>query len=165
MALEDKEKTSFITDCGFLCYRIMSFDLKNIGIIYQHLINKVFRDQIGRNMEVYVDNMLVKSKSARTHIDDLGEVFAILRKYRMKLNPAKSAFRVTSEKFLDFMVSNREIEANPEKIRAMQEMAPPRMPYRKDCRFEPVVLRLAERCLPFFKILKQPKNFQWTEEC
>ena len=77
-------------------------------------------------MEIYVDDMLVKSQSIRTHINDLEEVLAILQKYKMKLNPAKCVFGITSRKFLGFMVSNQGIKANLEKIKTVQEMISPR---------------------------------------
>jgi hypothetical protein len=96
----DQEKTSFITDRGLYCYKMMSFGLKNVGATYQRLVNKMFRDQIGRNIEVYVDDMLVKSIRAAVHIADLRETFETLRTHKMKLNPAKYAFGVSSEKFL-----------------------------------------------------------------
>ena len=83
----------------------MHFELKNAGATYQKLVNKIFSKQIGRNMEVYVDNMLVKSKEEFTHLDDLRETFATLKQYQMKLNPSKYVFGVTSGKFLGFMVS------------------------------------------------------------
>ena len=89
-------------------------------------MNKVFKVQIGRNMKVYMDDMLVKSKSSMNHVADLEEIFSALQKYKMKLNPTKCAFRVTSGKFLGFMVSGCGIEANPEKIHAIQEMTAPR---------------------------------------
>ena len=77
---------------------------------------KMFSKQIERNMEVYVDDMLVKSKEELAYLDDLRETFATLRQYQMKLNPSKCAFRVASRKFLGCMVSQRGIEANPEKV-------------------------------------------------
>ena len=91
----------------------MPFGLKNVGAIYQRLVNKMFSKHIGRNMEVYVDNMLAKSKEKLTHLDDLTETFATFKQYQMKLNPSKCAFGVASGKFLGFMVSQREIEENP----------------------------------------------------
>jgi hypothetical protein len=100
----------------------MPFGLKNARATYQRLVNKMFQAQIGKNMKVYVDDMLVKSEESGDHIHDLCEAFATLKKYEMKLNPAKCAFGVSSEKFLGYMVSGRGIEANPEKIRAVMEM-------------------------------------------
>jgi hypothetical protein len=100
----------------------MPFGLKNAGATYQWLVNKMFQTQIGRNMEVYMDDMLVKSAKLGDHINDLHEAFGTLKLYGMKLNPAKCAFGVSSGKFLGYMVSSRGIEANPEKIRAVLEM-------------------------------------------
>ena len=104
----------------------MPFRLKNAGATYQRLVNKMFSKQIGRNMEVYVDDMLVKSKEELTHLDDLRETFATLKQYQMKLNPSKCVFGVASGKFLGFMVSQRGIEANPEKLQAIINMASPK---------------------------------------
>ena len=87
----------------------------------------MFSKQIGRNMEVYVDDMLVKSKEESTHLDDLEETFTTLRQYQMKLNPSKCAFGIASGKFLGFMVSQRGIEANLENVRAILDMTLPRM--------------------------------------
>uniref|UniRef100_A0A2N9GCW7 Uncharacterized protein n=1 Tax=Fagus sylvatica TaxID=28930 RepID=A0A2N9GCW7_FAGSY len=96
MAEEDQEKTAFITSRGLFCYKAMPFGLKNAGATYQRLVNKMFHDQIGRNVEVYVDDMLVKSKKDDDHLADLKETFQTLRKYNMKLNPAKCVFGVFS---------------------------------------------------------------------
>ena len=105
MAEEDQEKIAFITSQGLYCYKVMPFGLKNAGATYQRLVNKMFSKQIGRNMEVYVDDMLVKSKEELTHLDDLRETFATLKQYQMKLNLGKCVFGVALGKFLGFMVS------------------------------------------------------------
>ena len=126
MAEEDQEKTAFITSQWLYCYNVMPFGLKNAVPTYQRLVNKMFSNQIGRNMEVYVDDMLFKSKEELTHLDDLRETFATLRQYQMKLNPSKCAFGVASGKFLGFMVSKKGIETNPEKVRAILDMASPK---------------------------------------
>ena len=104
----------------------MSFGLKNAEATYQRMVNRMFSQQIGRNMEVYVDDMLVKSKEELTHLNDLEETFATLKKHQMKLNPSKCVFGVASGKFLGFMVSQRGIEANPEKVRAIIDMTSPK---------------------------------------
>ena len=91
------------------------------------LVNKIFHNQIERNMEVYIDDMLVKSKKMEDHITDLDETFKILKQYNMKLNPSKCAFGVSSGKILEFMVSQRGIEANPEKIQALLDMESPKL--------------------------------------
>ena len=114
----DQEKTSFVTSQGLFCYKVMPFRLKNAGATYQRLMNKMFAQQIGRNVEVYVDNMLVKSLQEDEHLSDLQETFDTLWAYNMKLNPNKCVFRVTAGKFLGFMVSQTGIEVNPEKVRA-----------------------------------------------
>ena len=120
----DQEKTSFVTSQGLFCYEVMLFGLKNARAIYQRLVNHMFRPQIRRNIEVYVDDMLVKSLDEGKHLDDLQETFNTLRRYNIKLNPSKCAFRVASGKFLRFMVSYRGIKANLEKIKAILYMKP-----------------------------------------
>ena len=112
---DDQEKTSFVTIQGLFCYRVMPFGLKNPSPTYQRLINKMFAPQIGRNVQVYVDDMLVKSRREEDHLEDLRETFDTLRSYNMKLNPRKCAFGVTAGKFLGFMVSQRGIEAKDRK--------------------------------------------------
>ncbi|XP_052295858.1 uncharacterized protein LOC127901870 [Citrus sinensis] len=123
---QDEESTAFITNQGLFCYRVMPFGLKNAGATYQRLVNKVFKPLIGKTMEVYVDDMITKSKIPKEHVRHLEETFELLRKYKMKLNPEKCAFGVESGKFLGFMVSHRGIEANPEKIQAIVQMTSPR---------------------------------------
>ena len=86
----------------------------------------MFRPQIGRNVEVYVDDMLVKSLDEEKHLDDLKETFDTLRRHQIKLNPSKCEFGVSLGKFLGFMVSQRGIEANPDKIQAILDMEPPK---------------------------------------
>ena len=105
MVEEDLENTASITSQGLYCYRVMPFRLKNAGATYQRLVNQMFSKQIGRNVEVYVDDMLVKIKEEENHMDDFKETFSMLRQYNIKLNPAKCAFGVSSRKFLGFMVS------------------------------------------------------------
>ena len=122
---DDQEKTSFVTGQGTFFYCVMPFGLKNAGATYQRLVNRMFQKQIGTSMEVYIDDMLVKSTTAELRIANLSEAFQILREYNMKLNPAKCAFGVSAEKFLGFIVNNREIEANPDKIKAVLDMSPP----------------------------------------
>ena len=100
MVEEDQEKTSFITSQGLYCYKVMPFGLKNAGATYQRLVNKMFSKQIGRNMEVYVDDMLVKSKEELVHFDDLKETFITLKQYQIRLNPTKCVFGIASGKFL-----------------------------------------------------------------
>ena len=161
MAKEDQENTSFITSQGLYCYKVMPFGLKNAGATYQMLVYKIFSRQIGRNMEVYVDDMLVKSREELTHLDDLKETFATLKQYQMKLNPAKCVFGVASGKFLGFMVSQRGIKANPEKVQAIIDMTSPKTVKEvqkltgRIATLNKFDSRATDKCLPFFKTLKQ----------
>nr|XP_009413508.1 PREDICTED: uncharacterized protein LOC103994794 [Musa acuminata subsp. malaccensis] len=129
------------------------------------------RHQIGRNMEIYVDDMIVKSRTAEAHPSDLAETFDTLRRFGLRLNPAKCAFGVTSGKFLGFIIHERGIDANPEKIQAIIDMQPPRTIrdlQRLNGRLVALsrfLSRSGDRCLPFFQALKDPKNFRWTTEC
>ncbi|XP_072060188.1 uncharacterized protein [Arachis hypogaea] len=119
----DQNKTAFITEYENYCYKLMPFGLKNAGATYQRLMDKVFAKQISRNIEVYVDDMVAKTKIGNNHLHDLAEIFGQLRKYNMRLNPEKCAFGVHSGKFLGFLLTSRGIEANPEKCRAILDMA------------------------------------------
>ena len=105
MVFEDEGKMMFITDKSLYCYKVISFSLKNVGAIYQRLVNKIFKNQIDRNIEVYVDDILMKSKKATLHIDDLAKAFDVLRRYQMKLNLTKYASSITTEKFLSFKMT------------------------------------------------------------
>ena len=169
MAEEDQKKTSFIMSQGLYCYKVMPFRLKNARATYQRLVNKMFSKQIGRNMEVYVDDMLVKRKEELAHLDDLKETFTTLRQYQMKLNPSKCIFGVASGKFLGFLVSQRGIEVNSEKVQAIINMASPKTVKEfqkltgKIATLNRFVSRTTDKCLPFFKTLKQA--FAWTNEC
>ena len=166
---DDQEKTSFVTAQGTYCYRVMPFGLKNAGATYQRLVNRMFQKQIGATMEVYIDDMLVKSTTAGLHIDHLSEAFQILRNYNMKLNPAKCAFGVSAGKFLGFIVNHRGIEANPDKIKAVLDMPSPsrikevqRLTGRVAA-LSRFISRASDKCQPFFQVLK--KAFQWDEKC
>ena len=161
MAEEDQEKMPFITNQGFCCYRVIPFGLKNVGATYQRLVNRMFNKQIERNVEVYVNNMLIKSKEEKDHLDDLKEMFNTLRQYSMKLNSSKCAFEVSSGKFLEFMVSQRGIEANLEKVKAILEMFSPKTVKevqsltRRVATLNKFVSKATDKCLPFFKTLKR----------
>ena len=162
---DDQEQSSFVTGQGTYCYRVMPFGLKNAGATYQRLVNKMFQKQIGTTMEVFIDDMLVKSTTAELHIAHLSEVFQILRKYNMKLNPAKCAFGVSAEKFLGFIVNHRGIEENPDKIKVVLDMPWPsgiKEVQRLTGRIAALsrfVSRDSDKCQPFFQVLL--KAFQW----
>ena len=112
----DQEKTTFITPRGIFCYKVMPFGLKNAGATYQRMVKRTLAKQLGKTVEVYIDDMVVKSILAEDHLSDLRAVFNILRRHRLKLNASKCAFGVGSGKFLGFMVTQRGIEANPDQI-------------------------------------------------
>jgi hypothetical protein len=113
---EDQIKTAFITPCGTYVYKTISFGLKNAGATYQHAIQMCFADQLHRNVEAYVDDVVIKTRNPDGLIADLEETFSSLCRFRWKLNPTKCIFGVPSGKLLGFIVSNRGIEANPVKI-------------------------------------------------
>ena len=165
MDSDDQEKTSFVIGQGTYCYRVMPFGLKNAGATYKRLVNRMFQKQIGTTMEVYINDMLVKSTNAELHIAHLSEAFQILREYNIKLNPAKCAFGVSAGKFLGFIVNNRGIEAYPDKIKAVLDMPPPlgiKEVQRLTGRIAALsrfVSRASNKCQPFFQVLK--KAFQW----
>ncbi|XP_057418260.1 uncharacterized protein LOC130712443 [Lotus japonicus] len=121
----DEEKTTFMTSQANYCYKTMPFGLKNAGATYQRLMDKVFVNQVGRNMEVYVDDMIVKTAKGCAHHEDLAEAFAQIRKYNMRLNPEKCSFGILGGKFLGFLVTSRGIEVNPDKCKAIVNMKSP----------------------------------------
>src|SRR4051812_37879744 len=125
MKEEDEEHTSFITPYGVFCYRKMLFGLKNAGATYQRMMQTFLKDQIGRNVQVYADDIVIKTYYANTLLDDLRETFTALNKYRIKLNPKKCAFGVPAGKLLGYMVFARGIKANPEKVQAIARMQEP----------------------------------------
>ncbi|KAL0401375.1 UNVERIFIED_CONTAM: Pro-Pol polyprotein, partial [Sesamum latifolium] len=171
LAPKDRKKVSFITSEGTFCYVAMPFGLKNAGSTYHRLVDKIFCPQIGRNIEVYVDDMLVKSKKAEEYVKDLEETFSVLRKYKLKLNPAKCAFGVQGGRFLGFMVTQRGIEANPLKIKVIIDMKAPtglnevqRLTGRIAA-LSRFISKSAEKSLPFFKTLRKAKTFEWGTPC
>ncbi|XP_021853697.2 uncharacterized protein [Spinacia oleracea] len=170
LAKTDRKKAAFITDGGVYNYKAMPFGLKNAGTTYQKLVDRVFAEQKGRNIEVYVDDSIVKSREAADHIEDLRETFANLRKYQMKLNPKKCVFGVKSGKFLGFLVSERGIDANPEKIEAILNFPQPKSV--KDIQkltgrmaaLTRFISKSGDKAMPFFNTLKQNGKFKWGEE-
>ena len=99
LALDDQEKTAFVTPVGNYHYKVMSFGLKNAGSTYQRMMTRMFESLLGKNIEIYIDNMVVKSKMVSKHLGDLQVVFKILRSYKLRLNASKCSFGVGSGKF------------------------------------------------------------------
>ena len=147
------EKTAFITSHGLFCYNVMSFGLKNVGATYQRLVTKMFRSLLGKTMEVYINDMLVKSKEHPNHAKHLQEAFELLRAYSMKLNPSKCAFGVNASRFLGFMVTQRGLEANLAQLKAILESLG---------RF---ISRFTDRLKSFFVTLMGANQAGWNEEC
>ena len=146
----------------------MPFGLKNTGATYQRLVNRMFSHQIGRNVEVYEDDLLVKSKDEANHLDNLKETFSTLCKYNIKLNPTKGVFAIALGKFLGFIVSQRGIEANPDKVKVIIKVKSPKIVKEVQSLIGKVVAlirfisRAMDKCMPSFKVLK--KAFRWTDE-
>ncbi|KAM1132389.1 hypothetical protein FF1_046792 [Malus domestica] len=126
MALKDDELTAFRTPKGIYCYKVMPFGLKNARATYQRSMQKIFNDMPHKNVECYVDDVVVKTKKRSDHLKDFRIVFERLQKYNLKMNPLKCAIGVTSGNFLGFIVKHRGIEVDQSKIKAIQSMPEPR---------------------------------------
>ncbi|KAJ7959931.1 Retrovirus-related Pol polyprotein from transposon opus [Quillaja saponaria] len=169
LAEEDEEKTSFIIETGTYCFKVMLFSFKNACATYQHLVNRIFKAQMGRNVEVYVDDMLIKSPSLEEHVKDLRKTFSTINHHQLKLNPTKCTFRVSSGKFPGFIMTIRGIEANPSKITVVFGMQNPKSTKEVQrltgqiTALAQFISKLVVRCFPFFQTLK--KAFLWTREC
>ncbi|XP_038678394.1 uncharacterized protein LOC119979838, partial [Tripterygium wilfordii] len=171
MAPEDREKTTFITLWGTFCYKVMPFGLKNAGATYQRAMVTLFHDMMHREVEVYVDDMIAKSKEGEDHIVNLQKLFDRLRKHQLKLNPAKCTFGATSGKLLGFIVSRKGIEVDPDKVKAILEMPPPRT--EKEVRgflgrlnyVARFISQLTATCEPIFKLLRKSNSTEWNEDC
>ena len=168
MALKDQEKTAFITPFGAFCYLSMPFGLKSAQVTYQRCVQNCLHNQIGHNVHAYVDDIVVKSRKEETLIADLHETFDNLRAYKMMLNPAKCVFGVPAGKLLGFLVSNRGIEANPEKIKAITSLAKPACINDVQClagriaALSRFISRLGEKAIPLYQMLKKMDNFVWS---
>src|SRR6266487_3749988 len=171
MAEIDKKKTAFMTETGNYYYNVMPFGLKNAGATYQRMMNKVFHNEIGDMLEVYMDDMIVKSEEEIDHTIHLKRVFDQARKFNMRFNPEKCTFGVKAGKFLGFYLTERGIEANPDKCRAFFDYPTPKSKksiqtlndmLTSMARF---VAKSAQHALPLFKLLRKETTFEWTEEC
>ena len=171
LALEDQEKTAFVTPTRNYHYKVMPFGLKNVGSTYQRMMTKMFEPQLGKNIEVYIDDMVVKSKVASEHVGDLRSIFEILREHKLRLNASKCSFGVGSRKFLGYMVTHRGIEVNLDQVKAINDLQPPRNPKEVQkltgmtIALNRFISRSADRCRPFFLLMNKWKGFEWTEEC
>ena len=114
LTLSDQEKTAFLTPIGNYHYKVMPFGLKNVGSTYQWMMTRMFEPQLGKSIEIYVDDIVVKSKVVSEHVEDLRVIFNILMKHNLRLNASKCSFGVGSSKFLGYMVTHRRIEVSPD---------------------------------------------------
>ena len=171
LASDDQEKTAFVTPLGNYHYKVMPFGLKNVGSTYQRMMTKMFEPQLCRSIEVYIDDMVIKSKLVSEHVGDLTNIFEILRKHKLHLNASKCSFGVGSGKFLGYMVTHKGIKVNPDQIKAINSLQPPRNPKEVQklagmtAALNRFISRSADRCRPFFLLLHKWKGFKWTEEC
>ena len=161
LALDDQEKTAFVTPIGNYHYKVMSFGLKNAGSIYQRMMTKMFESQLGKNIEIYIDDMVVKSKMVSEHVGDLQAIFEILRKYKLRLNASKCSFGVGSGKFLGYMVTHKGIEVNLDQIKAINNLQSPRNPKEVQkltgmaAALSIFISRSADKCRPFFLVINK----------
>lgn len=125
MVEEDREKTIFITPWGTFCYKVMPFKLKNVGATYQRAMVTFFHDMIHKEIEVYIDDMIAKLKNEEDHVIHIQKLFEQLRKFKLRLNPAKWTFGVKLEKLLGFVVSQRGIEVDLDKVHTILDTPPP----------------------------------------
>jgi hypothetical protein len=166
MFRQDRKHTAFVTMDGLYCYVVMPYGLKT----FVRAMSKTFGDLIRDRVEVYVDDIMVKTKRGSTLVEDLTQVFDKLQATHTKLNPDKCVFGVSAGKLLGFLVSHRGLEANLEKIKAVETMRP--LARIKDIQnltgslaaLSRFISRLDERALPFFKLLRKSEPFSWTEE-
>ncbi|GKF91899.1 reverse transcriptase domain-containing protein [Tanacetum coccineum] len=164
MAKEDEEKTMFITSQGIFCYTKMSFGLRNARATYQRLVDKEFYKQIGRNLKVYVDDLVIKSRTEDEIVRDIEEMFKTLREINTKLNPKKCTFGVEEGMFLGYKVNTKGLKVCPDKVDAVLSLPSPKC--LKDVQklnrnlasLNRFLAKSAEKSLPFFKTLKNARR-------
>ena len=171
MAPEDREKTAFVTMWGTFCYKVMPFGLKNAGATYQRAMVMLFHNMMHKEIEVYVDDLIAKSREDESHVENLRKHFKRLRKFQLKLNPVKYTFDATSRKLLGFIVSKKGIEMDPDKIKVIQNLPPPRTQkevrgfFRRLNYISCFISQMTAKCDPIFKLLKKDDLREWTGKC
>ena len=149
----------------------MPFGLKNAGSTYQRMMTRMFEPLLEKNIEIYIDDMVVKSKMVSEHLGNLRIIFEVLRNYKLCLNASKCSFSVRSGKFLGYMITHRGIEVNPDQIKVINNLRSPRNPKKVQkltgmaTALNRFISRSADRCRPFFQLINKWKGFEWTEEC
>jgi hypothetical protein len=170
MARDDRRHTAFVIVDGLYCYIVMPYGLLNALPTFARAMNITLGDLVRDIVEVYVDDIVVKTRESNSLLENLAQVFDKLRATSTKLNPEKCVFGVSAGKLLGFLVSHRGIEANPDKVRAIEAMRPPARLRDVQRLTESLaslshfISRLAERALPFFKLMRGSGPFTWTEE-
>ena len=165
LATKDQEKTAFISPDANYHYTVMPFRLKNVGATHQRMMTRMFRDKIGRTIEVYIDDMVVKSKWEMQHINDLKRVFEVLRLHKLCFNVDKCAFEVGVGKFLGYLITNQGIEVNPDQIKAIKRLKPPRNSKEVQVltgmltALNQFISKFTDQCHPFYQLLKKGKGF------
>ncbi|GJV84456.1 reverse transcriptase domain-containing protein [Tanacetum coccineum] len=173
IAKEDEEKIAFITSQGIFCYTKIPFSLRNTRATYQRLVDKAFHKQIGRNLKVYVDDLVIKIRMEDEIVKDMEETFQTLREINMKLNPKKCTFGIEEGMFLGYKVSTRRLKVCPDKVDDVLSLPSPKC--LKDVQrlngklasLNLFLAKSAEKSLPFFKTLKKctrKSDFYWTTE-
>ena len=149
----------------------MPFRLKNARASYQRMMRKMFRDKLGCTVEVYINDMIMKSKHEVRHIDYFQGVFEVLRQHKLRLNAEKCAFGVGAGKFLGYLITNLGIEVNPDQIKAVKLLNPPsnlkevQVLTKMLGALNRFISKFADRCRSFYQLLKKWKGFRWNEEC
>lgn len=133
---------------------MMPFGLKNARYTYQWMVTIIFRDKIRSTVEVYINDMVVKSKKDEMHVTNLNETFEILRQHKLRLNSNKCTLGAGVKKFLGYMITSRGIEVNPDQIKVIQQLTLPMI-----AALNRFVSRSANRCRPFFQLLRKWKGF------
>ena len=171
MAEEDKAKMGFTTHWGTYAYDVMSFDLKNARATYQRAMVTLFHDLMHKKIEVYLDDMIAKSRTPRDHLIDLRKLFKHLIKCRLRLNPNKCIFGANLGKLLGLIVSQGGIEVDLTKVQAIRNM--PALKTKKLVRsflgrinyIARFIVQLTATCNPMFKLLKNDTKIEWTDKC
>jgi hypothetical protein len=171
MAEDGMEKMAFITPLGVFYYKVMPFGLKNVGATYQQAMTTLFHDMMHKEVEVYVDDMIAKSKEGEDHLTCLKKLFDRLRQFKLCLNPKKCVFGASTGKLLGYIVSERGIGIDLAKARAIIDMPPPKT--EKEIRgllgrlqyISRFIARLTPICEPIFKLLRKNAQIEWNEDC
>ncbi|CAL2239241.1 unnamed protein product [Prunus armeniaca] len=171
---EDIHKTTFMCPghIGVFEYTVMPFGLRNAGATYQRAMNSVFHDMIGHSLEVYMDNMVIKSQEEGDHVSNLKRAFVRMRQHKLKMNPKKCVFGVQAGNFLGFLVHQRGIEVDKNKAKSIIEALPPRNKKELQSLLGKInflrrfISNIAGKIQPFSSLLrlKQEQTFKWEEQ-